>query len=411
MGEDYTQDVQVAVVSWAVNCANPVFPMVGSRTSDSIHFIKEVTCSISANPPADLCAKENNSVDNIFQNPFNGDGVRVSVRIFSDPFGHELKWKMTDLMDEGKIYAEAPYGTITGDHSFQDVVVPAGGNLRFQIDDAADDGIFGNPDSILYEIVLIDGGGELVLVEGNGQFGTTREETFRAPQVNEEYLALVRASNAASLNTPVTRMEGPTAPFKIYIKFADYHEDAAWKITSIDGSKTYASKRANDYRYGNDVTELVDLAAGDYKFTISDRHGTDDFRAFNFYKLSYLDSRQQRSGLGNGETIVYQSQGVFVGEEISHEFIIPVSAVEVYGGQSSSQEVIIGDQAFLEEAQIELCTLQKDNHYCTKNEDCCSKVCSVGNRCTPSDTGSTSDYSRDRMRAPVRGSSRGYSRT
>merc|ERR1712127_132897 len=35
MGAESSQDVQVGVVSWAVNCANSLFPMVGSRTSDS----------------------------------------------------------------------------------------------------------------------------------------------------------------------------------------------------------------------------------------------------------------------------------------------------------------------------------------------------------------------------------------
>lgn len=417
MGNDFTEDVQVAVVSWSVNCANSNFPMVGSRTSESIDFIKEVTCAISANPPADLCAEENNSVESVeedgLQNRYTSNGVRVSVNIFSDPFGHELRWKITDQLDPSKIYANVPYGRIKGDHSFQEVVVPAGGNLRFQIDDAADDGIYGDPEAILYEIVLVDNGGEIVMVEGNGQFGTSREETFRVPQVNEEYLALVRASNSAVAINPVETVDGPTAKFNIYIEFADYHEDASWMVTSLDGTKTFASKLANVYRYGNDVLEEVNLAAGKYKFTIRDRRGTDEFRAFNFYKLSYLDSRQQRSGLG-GAITVYESVGLFEGEQISHEFEIPVSAVSaaVSDGQSSSEEIVISDADFLAEAQIELCTLRKVNHYCTSPDDCCSGICSRF-RCqaeegTSSSTSSISD--RGRMRQPIRGNAGGSSR-
>jgi len=417
LGNDHTEDVQVGVVSWAVNCANPVFPMVGSRTSESIDFIKEITCSMSANPPADLCVEENNSVEDSLQNRWISDGMKISVRIFSDPFGHELKWKITDQLDQSKIYADIPYGKITGDHSFQDVVVPAGGNLKFQIDDAADDGIYGDPDAILYEIVLVENDGEIVMVEGNGQFGTSREETFRVPKINEEYLALVRASNAATGKNPATQVDGPTAPLQIYIEFADYHEDASWKITSLDGSKTYASKLANEYRYGNDVTEQVDLAAGEYKFTIADRRGTDDFRAFNFYKLSYLDSRQ-RSG-GSGYITVYESKGMFEGEQESHEFVIPVSAVSaVLDGPSSPQEVVIDDKEFLAEAEIELCTLLTLGKYCTSNDQCCSENCSKF-RCQAKDENNafstTTVTSRDRMREPVRGnaggSSRGYART
>lgn len=369
LNETGSEDVQVGVVSWAVNCANSLFPMVGSRTSESIHFIKEVVCSISADPPSYLCAEENNSVDEGLQNRFIADGVKVSVRIFSDPFGHELRWKITDLLDDSRIYAEAPYGKIVGDHSFQDVMVPAGGNLKFTIDDAADDGIYGDPDAILYEVVLVDSGGELVIVEGNGQFGTTREETFRVPQVSDEYLALVRASKADATKNRVATVVGPTAPLKIYIEFADYHEDAAWSVTSLDGSQTYASRNANEYRFGNDVTEQVDLPAGEYQFTISDRRGTDEFRAFNSYRLSYLD-RQQRSGQG-GETTVFQSVGLFEGEQSSHTFEIPVSATVDTGDLSSSPEVVIGDAAFLEEANL---CFPFDN-FCSADAQCCSGTC------------------------------------
>jgi hypothetical protein len=258
------------------------------------------------------------------------------------------------------------------------------------------------------------------MVEGNGQFGTSREETFRVPQVNEEFLAVVRASNAAAAINPVEKVDGPTAKFNIYINFADYHEDASWKVTNIDGTKTFASKHPNAYRYGKDVTEEVPLAAGKYKFTIGDRRGTDEFRAFNFYKLSYLDSRQQRSGLG-GAITVYESAGLFEGEQISHEFEIPVSAVSeaVSDGQSSSQEIVISDTDFLAEAQIELCTLRKVNHYCTSPEDCCSGICSRF-RCQPEENTSSSSTTsasdtRGRMRQPIRGNAgganRGYVRT
>lgn len=385
LGATAADDVQVGVVSWSVNCANSVFPMVGSRTSDSMKFIREVTCAVSAAPPAELCFTENNAVEGLQQRLDIPNGVTVSVRIFADPWGHELMWQITDQLDETKVYAEAPYGKIKGDHSFQEVVVPAGGDLMFKIKDAADDGIAGDAEAILYEVVLVDQNGELVMVEGNGAFGTSRVETFRVPQVNEEYLALVRASNAADSERVATPAGTPTAPFKIYIKFAEYHEDASWKVTSPDGAKVFASKLANEYRYGVDVTEEIELPAGDYKFTISDRRGTDDFRAFQSYKLSYLD-RQQRSGAG-GETTVYESQGLFVGEQISHAFVIPVTATvgSSAHGQSTSPEVVIGSD-FLAEAEVQLC--KEHDHYCTANEQCCSGLC-PGSRCYGGSTGTT----------------------
>lgn len=413
MGDTPDEDVQVGVVSWAVNCANSLFPMVGSRISHSLHFVKEVTCSMSAFPPADLCMAENNSVNSTTSEEIQArlipDGVRISVRIFSDPYGHELKWRITDLFDDSTVYANAPYGQIVGDHSFQDVIVPAGGNLRFKIDDAADDGIYGDSDAILYEIVYVDAAGELPLVEGNGQFSTSREETFRVPLVNDEYLALVRAVNVEDTTDEVPQFDGATAELDIYIDFADYHEDLSWKVTSLDGTRIFASKRANTYRYGDDVTESLDLPAGDYKFTISDRHGTDDYRAFKSYKLSYFN-RQQRNSLGGGETLIYESVGQFQSEESTHNFTIPVSAtydadattVEA-SDLTSSQEVIIEDALFLEEAKVALCGGKKDGEFCTANADCCSSNC-MGMRCRAKKTVGEVDIStyyggsgRDRM--------------
>jgi len=356
-GNDYTEDTQVAVVSWAVNCASSLFPMVGSRTSESMGFIKEVACAVSSDPPRGLCLEENNSVDENMLSRYIPDGVKVSVRIYADPFGHELQWKITDFNNENLVYAEAPYGKIDGDHSFQDVIVPGGANLKFTIDDAADDGIFGDPDAILYEVVLVDQGGELIMVEGNGQFGTSREEVFRVPQLSKEYIAMVRSSKIDSKQ--VASAAGPTAPLKIYIDFADYHEDASWMITSLDDAVVYAFKNANEYRYGNEVTEVVDLAAGNYKFTIKDRRGTDEFRAFNSYRLSYLD-RRQRSGLG-GDTELFKSQGIFSGFESVTEFIIPVSATFDPNNPAAAQPtVIIEDTSFMEEAQLELGTLETE---------------------------------------------------
>lgn len=166
---------------------------------------------------------------------------------------------------------------------------------------------------------------------------------------------------------------GPTAPLKIYIKFSDYHEDAAWKVTSVDGTQTFASKEANDYRYGKDVTENVDLPVGQYTFTISDRRGTDEYRAFSFYKLSYLDTAQRSSG-GGGETVLYKSDGIFEGESISHNFEIPITAV---GGSSSISSgdpgIIISDSGFLDEARESLC--KGDRSYCTTDTNCCSGLC------------------------------------
>lgn len=413
-GGAWNEDVQVAVVSWSVKCANPVFPMIGSRTSESIHFIKEVLCAMSSDPPAYLCVESNDSIviDEDPQNRFIEDGVKISVRIYADPYGHELKWQIMDELEGGKVYARSPYGAIKGDHSFQDVRVPAGAKLKFKIDDAADDGVFGDADAILYEVVLVLASGELVMVEGNGEFGTSREESFKVPFISEEYMGMLRAAKINSYSAQLALVEGPTATLKIYIDFADFHEDCSWKVTSLDGLKTFAFKNANDYRFGNDVTEELELASGNYKFTISDRRGTDEFRAFNSYKLSYVD----RSSLGGGEVTVYESHN-FSGEEISHEFLVPASAtfqavdtVVSTETVSTETEILINNRDFLEEAQTELCTRLQNSKWCTSHDQCCSNNCQ-GFRCKSQDERPIeSSYDRNRMRAPVGGGAGGSSR-
>jgi secreted trypsin-like serine protease len=384
-GKTFEEDVQVAVVSWAVNCASDIFPMIGSRTSESIDFIKKITCAMSAAPPAKLCSAENNAAEGLQSRINVQDGVNVSVRIFADPFGHELKWQIMDRFDPSKVYVDVPYGKIKGDHMFQDVVLPAGGNLKFKIDDAADDGIFGDSSAILYEIVMTNDRGELVIVEGNGQFGSTREELFSVPKMSDlEYSALFRSTTEAKATDRYAITIGPTAPFEIYIKFADYHEDTAWSVTSLDGTTTYGSKPENSYRYGTEAKERIKLPAGEFQFTISDRRGTDDYRAFDYYSISYINENP----LTPQTTRIYDSRydparldGALSGEKFSHVFSIPADVVVDPMASSTGQGVLIDNADFMGAANQEQLCLET-NKYCTSSSRCCSNECR-GFRCQP----------------------------
>lgn len=400
---DGSKDNQVAVVSWSVNCASSVFPMVGSRVSHSIDFIKEITCSISSSPPDYLCYKENNSIDETMLSRYvpESDAVKISVRIYSDPYGHELRWKITDRNDDSKVYAEALNGDIVGDHSFQDVILPAGGDLKFTIDDAADDGIFGNPNSILYEVVLVNPAGELTVVEGNGNFGTSRSENFRVPQLSNEYVALVRTARMKTKE--VATVTGPTVDFKIHIDFSDYHEDASWIVMSSDETQTFAFEEVGHYRYGDHVTETVKLPAGSYKFIIQDRQGTANFRAFNSYKGYF------------GETTVFESESRLNGDEFVHEFVIPESATnsispsDIFDDRHVDVEEVAFEEEPLEQGTLVTgrmepeCTLTKLQHRCTSNEQCCSGFCSRY-RCTAQ---TLEDAYSDRIDYSMRGSRAG----
>ena len=372
----------MGVISWAVNCASSVFPMVGSRTSESIDFIKGVTCAIALNAPPELCSIDasltlaNNNGSGAQGRVDVQDAVPISVRIYTDPYGHELKWSIKDQLDPTKVYADVPYGTIVGDHSFKDVSVPAGSNLRFEINDAADDGIFGDADAILYEIVLIDPqrGSETVILEGNGQFGTTRQEDFHVPFANE-YIPDFSSRDpffeeaAIAIDRAQSKPSCMTVPMFINIEFDDYHEDASWEVTSLDEQTVYASKAPGTYRYGNEVKEQIDLCPGSYKFTITDRRGQDEYRAFKKYKLTYRGLTRVSS-----EVPLYESQSPFYGERISHDFEIPVLGGGGTGNDFSLPAIIFEDPQQTENLSR---TCLQGRAQCTSNEQCCSRVCLV----------------------------------
>jgi len=410
LGDSPEEDVQVGVVSWAVNCASAVFPMVGSRTSASVGFIRDVTCAVSIDPPSYLCDANVLVYSNNNQVQTRVDvqtGVSISVRIYSDPYGHELSWIITDQLDINTVYAEAPYGRIVGDHTFTTVQVPVGADLRFEIKDAADDGIFGDPDAILYEIVLNDRGDELVMVEGNGQFTTSRVETFRVPNSNEyEALFASRFSSYEETALDLDRSGGRTVPFFIDLEFDDYHEDASWEVTSSDGSQVFGSKGPNEYRFGTSITEQVNLPSGKYLFTIKDRRGTDDLRAFKSYHLYY------EGGLYNsGKTEIYRSEPPlrFTGETASHEF-----EISVIGGVTDSQPaIVIEDSQALDmtSTQLRRVSCSSCNLYCVSNDDCCSGLrCSQGSRCTGSSDCSTNTGGRERASLKLSGRNGGSAR-
>ena len=51
---DASKDLLVALVSWGIGCADPVFPAVNARVSSVSDWIDEQVCRLSENPPADF---------------------------------------------------------------------------------------------------------------------------------------------------------------------------------------------------------------------------------------------------------------------------------------------------------------------------------------------------------------------
>mmetsp|Transcript_2291 Transcript_2291/g.4238 ORF Transcript_2291/g.4238 Transcript_2291/m.4238 type:complete len:680 (+) Transcript_2291:287-2326(+) len=362
LGDDPSQDVQVGTVSWAVNCASSVFPMVGSRTSASSDFIRDVTCAVSMAPPESLC---NPPV--VGNGPFAvvENGVPVSVNIYSDPFPHEISWKITDTSGD-IVYAEISFGSIRGDHDFQQVMLPPGADLVFSIMDAADDGIFGNAEATMYELILVDQNANIVLVKGNGAYESSMEQSFRVP-LESEYAALMPAKT-----DPPNILSGDTVTILVHIRFADFQEDLSWAITDVnDETNVFVSKGPDEYRYGEEVTEEVELPTGAYKFIIRDRLGPDEFRAYESYSVSFRDQNGETSPLF--ENADYRSSA----EVQIHTFDVPRmidSSVTQAGTVVESPQLPSSGQG---EHVVSSNSCFPYGAYCETPFDCCSGRCAA----------------------------------
>jgi hypothetical protein len=363
LGNSYQEDLQVGIVSWAVNCASQVFPMVGSRTSASESFIRDITCAITFDPSlTPMCQTPTGTIADADVVVPVTDGVTVSVNVFADPYPHEISWKITSP-DQSLLYAQLSYGSIQGDHDFYQVDLTPGQNYVFSIHDAADDGIFGDVDATLYEIVLTEQGKDVVLLGGDG--------IFAKPLTGD-------------LNAVVVY---------VFFEFGDYHEDLAWSITdAVDETNVFVSKGYDTYRYGDDVTEEISLPTGQYHFIVQDRRGTDEYRAFDSYRISYQNA--------NGDLVsLLESQGAFLGEILTQNFTVPsIGGVSGSAGSGTNPPVTLGGDS--EGVCVNF------GMPCQVFSDCCSGRCASG-VCRTSNV--TPNRDRARIGAATRGGAAGRS--
>jgi hypothetical protein len=149
------------------------------------------------------------------------------------------------------------------------------------------------------------------LVAGDGAYGGSREHKFRVP-TTDEYPTRVPLSPTAS-----------PAPSKftvlvlLQLVFDDWHAEVSWKITDDDDENiVYAEAPPGSYRFGDSVTEEVQLPpGGSYMFAIQDTAGDGIFVDGVAYSISLEDSA--------GELItLLQGDGNFF-EERTSRFIVP----------------------------------------------------------------------------------------
>ena len=218
-----------AIIPRGYKCADPKLPGIGSRTSAG-NFILSKTCEISSQPPASfLCGSSTTAlipnsslkssiVPTLPSSPLPSylptmvpsfsptsvapssvpsllpsspapsvSEVPLNVTIVSNGWQGSLSWVIMDTKNHSLVYAEAANMTYhVGLQVQEEVFVPRGRNYTFTIKDSAGKGISGP--NAGYNVTLVysavNNGDEIILVNGDGQFGYHRSHNFTVPGTN-----------------------------------------------------------------------------------------------------------------------------------------------------------------------------------------------------------------------------------
>lgn len=269
-------------------------PGVGTRTTAS-DLITTVTCSESVDPPAYFgCpgastrstvmpssvpsaipstppSSSPSIVPSVFPSqggsgfPTPIDSALVELTIYLDPFPQETSWLIKDA-DTGFVYRQVPPGSyVNVDHAVENITLPYGKNYLFVLSDTASDGIMGYGHQFELKIVG-DGGVELPILQGDGNFGGEVQKSFSVP----ETVSFPTASPVAPTSSPAPTPLMATVFLTIW--FDNWHEETSWKIVdSNDDSVVYKEIPYGYYKYGDSVTERIQLPMGKaYTLIVSD---------------------------------------------------------------------------------------------------------------------------------------------
>ena len=115
--------------------------------------------------------------------------VKVYLVIAFDSWHQETAWTIADESDPKKIYAEATYDTYrAGETITEEIVLPAtGGIYVFTIRDFFNDGIIDGE----YLLMTADG---VVVLKGDGDFGSFRSHAFKLPAWDQTTTAATNAN-------------------------------------------------------------------------------------------------------------------------------------------------------------------------------------------------------------------------
>ena len=237
-GRDPADDVQVGIVSWGEDCADPIFPGVASRVSHSYDWIERWVCALDGLDAPDWfdCREDSTYSPSPTSSPTwfgqtttpTTPTVDVIISLHLDVFANELSWKLSDSL--GNIVDERPTGYYRYDNFVNEtVLLTPGDEYKFEVMDSYGDGIV---DDGYYQIFA--GNGVDLLVDGVGGFGRFETHMFVAPQLPVPEPESEPELEEASITASATR----TTDQRIHSKPSQEESSRGTNPTNGSGGRT-----------------------------------------------------------------------------------------------------------------------------------------------------------------------------
>lgn len=139
--DGFEGDIQVGLVSWGTNCAQPIYPGVFARVSWGYAWIRDQVCLLSENPP-DYFLCDDDDVAPTTSPVVPPPQVNILIRIQLDRHPTETGWTILD--SSGNVVVDVPIGSYDakppGSIISESASLDEGGIYTFLLKDGFGDG-------------------------------------------------------------------------------------------------------------------------------------------------------------------------------------------------------------------------------------------------------------------------------
>ncbi|KAG7367516.1 trypsin [Nitzschia inconspicua] len=218
------EDVQVGIISWGEDCADPIFPGVAARVSFGYNWIQQWVCALDGDnedTPTYFECKQNATFSpapmSAPTTPTTSpaptmDVVPIIVNIHFDVYAEEIAWALIDF-DTGEIIDQRPYGFYKHENDVSETVLVRPGHVyTFTIKDIYGDGITCGGFYQIYAYGRESDTEKNMIVSATRFIGQEQHETFSAPYLHEDSQTLTSSEQKTVSPTSIPTHVPSTVP-------------------------------------------------------------------------------------------------------------------------------------------------------------------------------------------------------